>query len=216
MEKSKENLDIIREEIGKIKEAILAGEINLLETELVPIFNKLRKTVNVNNIGQHSKSYKESCEILDQKFKEFKKLLYSTSSEAIFRNFLELNPKDKEIAELINSCWYNPFIIRNLSFVYLEDSAKLLAQTTYSPITIKHVEKTTTDDDFLLEIPEQKFTEKMTDFYEKISEKLPCSYDDIFADYNDQLRLFEDFVYFLHLLQLGKIKYQKETRTIYK
>ena len=51
--------------------------------------------------------------------------------------------------------------------------------------------------------------------YEKIKNRLPCLYDDIFEDEHDQLKIFENFVFLLHLLQLGKIKYQKETNFLY-
>ena len=37
----------------------------------------------------------------------------------------------------------------------------------------------------------------------------------IFGDEQDQAKIYEIFVYLLHLLQLGKIKYQKETNTLY-
>jgi len=51
--------------------------------------------------------------------------------------------------------------------------------------------------------------------FELIKRKLPCSYDMIFEDENNQIKLFEHFVYLLHLLQLGKIKYQKESNFLY-
>ena len=41
------------------------------------------------------------------------------------------------------------------------------------------------------------------------------SYDEIFEDEHDQIRIFENFVYLLHLLQLNLIKYQKETKYLY-
>ena len=55
----------------------------------------------------------------------------------------------------------------------------------------------------------------MLDFYEEIKVKFPCPFDDIFEEQKDQLKLFENFVYLLHLFQLGKIKYQKETEFLY-
>ena len=52
-------------------------------------------------------------------------------------------------------------------------------------------------------------------FYNSIQKKLPCSLEDIFEDYTEQEIIYENFVYLLHLLQLGKIKYLKETNVIY-
>ncbi|NGX49404.1 MAG: hypothetical protein K940chlam5_01002, partial [Candidatus Anoxychlamydiales bacterium] len=60
-----------------------------------------------------------------------------------------------------------------------------------------------------------KFTEKMMDFFNSIKDKLPCSYDDVFEDEKIQSKLFENFVYLLHLIQLNKIKYEKNTNTLY-
>ena len=55
----------------------------------------------------------------------------------------------------------------------------------------------------------------MTSFFNKIKEKLPCYFEDIFDDELDQMKVYEYFVYLLHLLQLGKIKYEKNTNTLY-
>jgi len=53
------------------------------------------------------------------------------------------------------------------------------------------------------------------DFFNAIKYKFPCSFDDIFEDEHDQIIIYEKFVYILHLLQLGKIKYQKESNFLY-
>jgi len=37
----------------------------------------------------------------------------------------------------------------------------------------------------------------------------------VFDNELDQIEIYEQFVYLLHLLQLGKIKYQKDTNTLY-
>ena len=68
---------------------------------------------------------------------------------------------------------------------------------------------------FLLEVPEQKFTEKMNNYFNHIKSRLPCSFDEIFENEQDQIKVYENFVYILHLLQLGKLKYQKETNFLY-
>ena len=52
-------------------------------------------------------------------------------------------------------------------------------------------------------------------FLKKIEKKMPCPIDDIFKGDVDQVKVYENFVYLLHLLQAGLIKYQNETEFIY-
>ena len=80
---------------------------------------------------------------------------------------------------------------------------------------MKHLKKTSVKDDFILELPKQRFTEKMTIFFEDIKNKLPCSFNNIFDEIENQIEIYEKFVYLLHLLQLNKIKYEKNTDTLY-
>ena len=83
-----------------------------------------------------------------------------------------------------------------------------------APILSAH-QKKAVHPQFLLEIHDKKFTEKMNTFFDSIKDKLPCSYDDIFDGEENQIKVFEYFVYLLHLLQLDKIKYEKNTNTLY-
>ena len=55
----------------------------------------------------------------------------------------------------------------------------------------------------------------MTEYFNGIKDKLPCSFNDIFGKEKIQEKIYENFVYLLHLLQLGKIKYENETKTLY-
>ncbi len=55
----------------------------------------------------------------------------------------------------------------------------------------------------------------MTEFFNGIKDILPCSFNDIFAKEKIQEKIYEKFVYLLHLLQQGKIKYENETKTLY-
>jgi len=55
----------------------------------------------------------------------------------------------------------------------------------------------------------------MLAFFNSIKDKLPCSYEQIFENELDQMKIFENFVYLLYLLQLNKIKYEKNTNMLY-
>ena len=142
-------------------------------------------------------------------------MLSSLESEKQFLNYLNSNPSDLELYSLLNECWRNLFTIDAISLDFLELSQKRLGIDRGGPITIEHLQKAKVKDKFLLEIPKHKFTEKMMRFYNSIRKKLPCSLEDIFEDYTEQEIIYENFVYLLHLLQLGKIKYLKETNVIY-
>ena len=130
-------------------------------------------------------------------------------------NYLNSKPEDSEIYQLLEECWREPFTINTLSLDFLESSKEKLDKRKGETYKIEHVDKIDFKDNFLLEIPTHKFTEKMMLFFNSIKDKLPCSYDEIFGEEKSQAKLFENFVYLLHLLQEGKIQYQKETGFLY-
>jgi hypothetical protein len=205
----------INNKIEDIKSKILSREISVLDIELVPIFENLKNSLNIYNLNKYSLTYKNAFQLLNQKFEELKVFLNYLDNKDKFLDFLKANPKDREIDQLFDDCWRAPFTIESLSFKFLEYSKSRLIDEKSDPIVIKPIDKVYVKENFLLEIPSEKFTEKMMSFYEKIKRKLPCCYDDIFEDELDQIRIFEDFVYLLHLLQLNLIKYQKETKFLY-
>ena len=205
----------INRKIEDIHKKVLSGKITLLDFELVPLFEEIKNSLNVYNLNKYSKTYKDACGLLIQKFDELKNLLSSLDTQQKFSEYLKSNPDDLEIFELLKGCWRETFNIDGLSLEFLEFSKNKLCIDRGSPITIEHLEKLKTKNDFLLEIPKYKFTEKMTEYFNTIKERLPCSFNDVFEDEHAQEKIYENFVYLLHLLQLGKIFYQKETNTLY-
>ncbi len=213
-----ENVDFskrINKKIEDIKNSVLSGEISLLDVELVSLFETMKDSLNIYNINQYSITYKSAFQLLIQKFEELKALLSYLDNQDKFLAFLKTNPQDSDIYELLNDCWRKPFNIEVLSLNFLEYSKDRLITGKKIPIKIEPIHKIDVRETFLLEIPDKKFTEKMMAFFEEIRNKLPCTYDEIFADYVKQLEIYENFVFLLHLLQLGKIKYQKETNYLY-
>lgn len=205
----------INKKIESIKTRVLSGEVSLLDIELVPIFENLKDSLNIYNINKYSLTYNDAFQLLSQKFEELKIFLNYLDNKEKFLDFLKTNPKDSEIYQLFDDCWREPFIIDALSFNFLEYSKDRLIIEKGEPLIIESIDKIDSKGSFLLEIPTQKFTEKMMAFFDAIKNKLPCSYDEIFESESDQMKIFENFVYLLHLLQLGKIKYQKETDFLY-
>jgi len=207
--------EVLNNRIRDIQKKILSGKVNLLDLELVPLFDELKDSLTVHNLEKSSETYKNACLLLNQKFDELRSMLSSLESEKQFLNYLNSNPSDLELYSLLNECWRNLFTIDAISLDFLELSQKRLGIDRGGPITIEHLQKAKVKEKFLLEIPKHKFTEKMMRFYNSIRKKLPCSLEDIFEDYTEQEIIYENFVYLLHLLQLGKIKYLKETNVIY-
>jgi len=207
--------ELLDEKIEEVQRQVISGKINLLDYELAPIFTELKNILNMDNLNESSKIYKDACVLLNQKFDELKKMLSSLDSEQKFFKYLNSNPKDTEVSYLFNGCWRKVFIIDSMSLSFLEFSKNKLCKDKGEPISIEHLEKVFSDEEFLLEIPEQNFTEKMMEFYVEIQNRLPCLFEEIFGKEQDQAKIYELFVYLLHLLQLGKIKYQKETNTLY-
>ncbi len=177
--------------------------------------DSLKDSLNIANLNKYSITYKNASHLLIQKFEELKILINNIDRKEGFIKFLKSNPEDSEIYQLLNECWIMPFNIESLSLDFLEYSRDKLSVKRGYPTSIEHIEKLEVKDTFLLEVPELKFTEKMLNFYNNIKNKLPCSFDEIFEGDQNQIRIYENFVYLLHLLQLGKINYQKETNFLY-
>ncbi|MFX1376706.1 MAG: hypothetical protein ACFFA0_12930 [Promethearchaeota archaeon] len=205
----------INRKIEEIRNQVISGKLSLLNIELVPIFENLKNSLNASNLNKYSLTYKNAFQLLIQKFEELKILINNIDRKEGFLEYLKSNPEDSEIDQLLSQYWVKPFNIASLSFDFLKYSGEKLSIQRGHPITIEHPEKFEVKDTFLLEVPERKFTEKMLDFYNRIKNKLPCSFDEIFEDEYNQISLYENFVYLLHLLQLNKIKYEKNTNTLY-
>ncbi|MBY9006573.1 MAG: hypothetical protein KGD63_07420 [Candidatus Lokiarchaeota archaeon] len=207
--------DEIKDKIREIYEDVKRGKVSLLDLELVPIFNDLKNTLNTSNIDKYSKVYIDACELLKDKFKEFQDLLNSMEDEKKFDLYLKSNPDDKEIIELFNECWIKTFQLQSLSYDFLEQSQIKLSRDRIPPIVIEHLKREKVKENFILELPTQKFTDKMNDFLETIKKKLPCSFNSIFDSMGNQIEIYEKFVYLLHLLQIKEVKYKHETDILY-
>jgi len=215
MIENKDFSESISQKIKEIYDKVIRGELSLLDYELVPIFNELKDSLSTSNINNYSKTYIEACNLLDTKFEELKALLNSFDEEKQFKEYLESEPSDQEILYLFNNCWIKTFDLSILSYDFIEASKERLIHEKYTPIIIEHLKKEKSNDKFILELPKHKFTEKLLEFFESVKDKLPCSFYEIFDEDLDQIVLYQQFVYILHLLQLGKIQYQAETNTLY-
>lgn len=205
----------INKKIQDIKDDVLSGKINLLEFELNPIFSHIKDSLSIFNIRNYSQSYVNACELLDRKFEELRNLLSSLDIEKAFIDFLKEKPKKEEIYDIFNGCWNFTFELEPLSINFLEYALDRFCKEKTIDLGIEHLDKERSDYQFLLEIPRFKFTEKVDEFLNEIKNKLPCYFEEVFEDEKDQIKIYEKFVFLLHLLQLGKIKYQKETNTLY-
>ncbi|UCC18904.1 MAG: hypothetical protein JSV62_12455 [Promethearchaeota archaeon] len=205
----------LNRKIEVIKTKVLAGEVSLLDIELVSLFEDLKDSLNIFNINNYSMTYKNAFQLLSQKFEELKIFLSYLDNKDKFLAFLKTSPKDTEIFQLLEDCWRDPFTVDALSLEFLKYSKDRLIARKGEALVIEPIDKIQIKENFILELTSGKFTEKMLEFYETIKDRLPCSYDEIFEDEKDQLKIFENFVFLLHLLQIGKIKYQKETNFLY-
>ncbi len=205
----------ISAEVEKIKDNLLNGRITLLETELVPLFVDLKNSLNIENIFPYSELFKEISLLLAQKFEELQKLINSLGKTNVVLQFLENEPSEATISQVLRYSWISPFNLPSISQNYLDKCKRSLVKERESHLIFEHPDMIKKTRNFFLEMPEQNFIEKMNNFYNNIKDSLPCPYELIFKDETNQEKLFENFVYFLHLLQSGKLKYQKETNSIY-
>ncbi len=213
-----EDLDLsekINERIALIKDDVLSGKINLLELQLNPIFSEIKNSISIYNIENYSHSYKNAVELLNQKFEELKNLLSSLDIEKKFEDFLKTHPNEDQISDIFRGCWKKTFHFEPISLKFLDYASNRYGKKRITNFNIEHLTREKTNDQFLLEVPRYKYTEKISVFFDKIKEKLPCFFEDVFDNELDQIEIYEQFVYLLHLLQLGKIKYEKNTNTLY-
>jgi hypothetical protein len=207
--------DKINKRIALIKDDVLSGKINLLELQLNPIFSEIKNSISIHNIENYSQSYKNAVELLNDKFEELKNLLSSLDIEKKFEDFLKTHPNEDQISDIFRGCWRETFHFEPISLKFLDYASNRYIRERKTHYTIEHLTREKTNDQFLLEVPKYKYTEKISAFYDKIKKKLPCFFEDVFDNELDQIEIYEQFVYLLHLLQLGKIKYQKDTNTLY-
>ncbi len=205
----------INKRIALIKDDVLTGKINLLELQLNPIFSEIKNSISIYNIENYSQSYKNAVELLNDKFEELKNLLSSLDIEKKFEDFMKTHPNEDQISDLFRGCWKEPFHLEPISLKFLDYASNRYTKIRITNFPIEHLTKEETNDQFLIEVPRYKYTEKISSFYDKIKKKLPCFFEDVFDNELDQIEIYEQFVYLLHLLQLGKIKYQKDTNTLY-
>jgi len=213
-----EELDLseeVNKRIALIKDDVLTGKINLLELQLNPIFSEIKNSISIYNIENYSQTYRNAVELLNRKFEELKNLLSSLDIEKKFEDFLKTHPNEDQISDIFRGCWKNTFHLEPISLKFLDYASNRYGKERITNFTIEHLTKEKTIDQFLLEVPKYKYTEKINAFYEKIIKKLPCLFEDVFDNELNQIEIYEQFVYLLHLLQLGKIKYQKDTNTLY-
>ncbi len=216
MEEGEEINEMLSIKIDEIQKQVKSGKINILNYELVSIFTELQKTINVNYLDKNSKTYMKACNLLEKKFEELRKLLGSLDNEKKFIEYLKLDPDDGEINQLFDMCWRTTFNLDPLSLEFLEASRKKLGKLEKKSYNIEHLKMSRKSGEyFILSVPEQGFSDHLLEFYDSTIEKLPCFFDEIFDGEHDQIKIYEKFVYILHLLQLGKIKFQKETNTLY-
>ena len=200
--------------IDTVKEDVVTGKISLLELELNPIFDQLKESLNVYNIFNYSQTYEKACDLLSLKFEELKNLLNHLDNDQIFMQFLKSKPSDIEIEQILGNCWRKVFHLESISPEFMIYSNNRFSKDRLFTEKIEHIRKEHVGGSFLLEIPRQKFTEKMMEFYSYIKNKLPCKFDELFDEFQDQMEIYEYFVYILHLLQIGKITYEKTTNIV--
>lgn len=129
--------------------------------------------------------------------------------------YLKSNPDDREILGLFNNCWYKTFNLQPLSYSFLESSKEILTRSPSTPFSIEHLERDNINEEFIIDISSQQFTDEMMHFYETIKNELPCRFNDVFKGSKNQIEIYKKFIYVLHLIQSKKIKFQPETRTLY-
>lgn len=215
MEKNNSSTPSIIEEIQKIFETVRSGSLDALSVDLNPIFQKFKRAINAQNLNESSSAFSKLCDIIETKFNELQMYLALFGQEKKFLTFLESNPSDIEVFSLFKGCWYKPYNLNALSLDFLEESKNSLESRVREGYIIENLEIPLKDENFILEIPSSSFQKTIENYFNKIYKKLPCNMDDLFEELESQEEIYEKFIIILHLLQNGKIMYQKQTNFIY-
>ena len=93
------------------------------------------------------------------------------------------------IQDLFKESWREIFLLDTLSLDFLMYADKRFSKESEQAIFVEHLTRQGSTEDFIIEIPKQQFTEKLEGFFAEIIKKLPCFFEDIFEDEQDQIRL---------------------------
>jgi len=206
----------IIDQIEQIRNEVFSGKLSLIDLKLSPIFQKLKNTLNVKNLISYSKPFEGACALLSEKFEELQNLLNTIQDDEIFIKFLEKNPSDELVTSFFLKSWREIFYLESMSLKFLNYSNNRFSHERKMIGTIEHLQIQDQKENFLLHIPEYEFTEKMERYFNQISQLLPCKFEELFASENDQIKIYENFVFVLHLIQLGILKYDKEENIVYR
>jgi len=196
MEKKSTPNPAIFKEIQEIFEIINKGSENALSVDLFPIFQKFKRAINMSNLDVSSSTFSKLCSIIETKFNELQMFLALFGQEKKFLTYLESNPSNIEISNLLKS--------KN----FLENRRR-------EGYTIENLQIPNKNENFVLEMRSISFQETIENYYNEIYRKLPCNIEDLFEELESQEEIYEKFFIILHLLQSGKIMYQKQTNFVY-
>ena len=127
-------------QLDKIRKDIISGKISLLELELSSIFQKINETLNVKNLLNYSKPFESTCELLEDKFNELKKLLNTINSDKLFNDYLKKkSPNDNEIYSLLAKTWRDPFVVESISLEFLKYSNNRFSKEKKEINSIDHI-----------------------------------------------------------------------------
>jgi hypothetical protein len=85
---------------------------------------------------------------------------------------------------MFNSCWNINFELDAVYLNFLEYALNRFCKKKSMDLKIEHLNKVKSDYQFLL-----KFTERVNALFNKIRNKLPCFFEDIFENETDQLKI---------------------------
>ena len=169
----------------------------------------------MKNLDKSSSAFSKLCDIIETKFNELQIFLALFGQEKKFLTYLESNPSDIEISNLFKGCWYKTFNINSLSLEFLEKSKDFLENRRREGYTIENLQIPNKNENFVLEMRSISFQETIKNYFNEIYRKLPCNMEDLFEEIESQEEIYEKFIIILHLLQNGKIMYQKQTNFVY-
>ncbi len=215
MDKKSSPIPAVFKEIQEIFEIINKGSKNALSIDLFPIFQKFKRAINTGNLDVSSSAFSKLCSIIESKFNELQIFLALFGQEKKFLTYLVSNPSNIEISNLFKGCWYKTFNLNSLSLEFLEKSKDFLENRRREGYTLENLQIPKKNENFVLEMRSISFQEIIENYYNQIYKKLPCNMEDLFEDLENQEEIYEKFIIILHLLQNGKIMYQKQTNFVY-
>lgn len=213
-------IGVLALQVRTLKEKLDKGQISVIDQQLGRIFTQLKRLVTEDQILPALNVMQDGTTILGEKIEEIFRFILQLSHREQINRLLNEHLSDDHLAALLQQFWYQPCMPPQGSHSFLEESWVQLVKNKPE----RNDGATPPEDQFLGAEPEQRpiesyqepFEARMIQYFTSIEPSLPCRYAALMPKEIQSETDTEHFILFLHLMQNGKIHYNKDLDLIEK